>query len=161
MTLSLDSQYFESYVPVYDAIPENWDDARPFIVEQLKKLANGVNIREIGFYLDQELSSGKAFYPGTNDVLDGQTSQIFRTILRKLVIVGPIIAGLNTIAHEIDIDMNFTLVQLWASATNTTTLRSVTFSNPDTIWIDATNINIVSDGSYDRCNCIIEYLQEV
>ena len=57
------SQIFESYIPVYDAVPEGWEQARPFIVEQLKALANAANIREIGWYLDEELLSGKQFIP--------------------------------------------------------------------------------------------------
>ena len=40
-----DNQQLESFVPVYDAVPDKWDDARPFIVEQLKRLAFAVNIR--------------------------------------------------------------------------------------------------------------------
>jgi hypothetical protein len=55
----LDSQEFESYVPVYDTVPEQWEDARAFLVEQLKKISNAVNVREIGWLLDEELLSGK------------------------------------------------------------------------------------------------------
>lgn len=152
-----DSQRYESFVPVYDAIPKEWEEARPFIVEQLRKISDGVNIREIGWFLDQELLSGKAFIPGVN------SSQDFRTMLRIVVVVGPIsVAGNpNTTPHGIVVDNNFTLIQLWASATNSSTFRSVTFSNPDTIWMDATNVYIVSDDTYDRCNCVIEYIQEL
>lgn len=162
MTIAVDSQNLESYVPVYDAIPKEWDDARPFLVEQLKKISDGVNIREIGWYLDQELLSGKAFYPSVTELANGGASQQFRSILRKVIIVGAItVAGNpNTIDHEIDVDANFTLIQLWASATNSTTFRSVTFSNPDTIYMDDTNVYITTDGTYDRCNVFIEYIQE-
>ena len=163
MTINVDSQNLESYVPVYSAVPDKWEDARPFIVEQLKKIATGVNNREIGFYLDEELLTGKSFIPGSNDVLDGGSSQVYRSILRKVVPIGPISIGgnPNTVAHEIQVDANFTLIQLWASATNSTTFKSVTFSNPDTIEMDGTNIYIQSDGTYDRCNAVIEYIQEV
>ena len=162
MTLGIDSQNLESYVPVYDVVPKNWEEARPFIVEQLKKLAEAANVREIGFYLDQELLTGKSFYPGANIIAEGGSSQQFRSILRKIVpIVGISVAGNpNTTAHEITVDNNFTLIQLWASATNSTTFRSVTFSNPDTIWMDNTNIYIISDNTYDRCNAFVEYIQE-
>lgn len=157
-----DSQRYESFVPVYDAIPSSWEDARPFIVEQLRKISDGVNIREIGWYLDEQLLSGKSFIPGANTV-NGETSQEFRTMLRIVVVVGPIsVAGNpNITPHGLNVDNNFTLIQLWASATNSTTFRSVTFSNPDTIWMDDTNVYIVSDGTYDRCNCVIEYIQEL
>lgn len=163
MTLSVDSQNLESFLPVYEEIPEHWESARAVIVEELKKHANAINDREIGFFLDQELLSGKSFIPGVNIASEGGNSQQFRTILRKVVVIGNItVAGnTNTMAHGIAVDANFTLIQLWASATNSTTFRSVTFSNPDTIWIDATNINIITDGTYDRCNAFIEYIQEL
>jgi len=160
MTIAEDSQNLESFVPVYDAIPDQWESARPFIVEQLRKISDGVNVRVIGWYLDQELLSGKAFIPGVNNETGG-TSQQFRSILRKVVVFGAITAGLNQIPHGIVVDNNFTLIQLWASATNSSTFRSVTFSNPDTIYMDATNIYIVSDGSYDRCFAYCEYIQEL
>jgi hypothetical protein len=159
----LDSQNFESYLPAYEVIPEKWEDSRPVIVEQFKRHANAINAREIGFFLDQELLSGKSFIPGINIASDGGSSQQFRTILRKVINMGPISAAgnPNVVPHGIFVDGNFTLIQLWASATNSTTFRSVTFSNPDTIWMDATNINIDSDNTYDRCFAYVEYIQEL
>src|SRR5271156_990321 len=99
-----DSQQLESYVPVYDVAPEQWEEARPFIVEQLKRLANAITVREIGFFLDQELLSGKSFIPGGNEVLDGGSSQQFRTILRKVIVFPGLTVGVNTQPHEIFID---------------------------------------------------------
>lgn len=155
------SQIFESYLPVYDAIPEEWEDARPFLVEQLKKVSNAVNIREIGWYLDEELLSGKAFIPGANSISNGYTSQTFRQIFRKVVVIGPLTAGTFTFAHGITNDANFELIDLWATATNSTTLTSTIFGNSDTIRIIGPDIQITSDGIYDRCNAFIEYLLEV
>ena len=115
----MNSQDFESYVPVYDVVPENWESAREFLVEHLKKISNAVNAREIGWYLDEELISGKQFYPGTT-AISGQSNQ-YRTIFRKVIPFGPIIAGLNQRPHGIVVDANFTLINLWAAATNTAT----------------------------------------
>ena len=63
MTLGLDNTTLDSFVPVYDAIPAKWEDARPFVVEQLKMMANAINIREIGWFLDEELISGRFIFP--------------------------------------------------------------------------------------------------
>jgi len=63
MTISSDAQ-FESYLPVYDFMPEKWEEARRPLVEHLKKISNAVNIREIGWFLDQEVLAGKQFIPG-------------------------------------------------------------------------------------------------
>lgn len=158
--IPIDSQNLESYVPVYDVAPETWEEAMPFIVEQLKKLANAINVREIGYFLDQELLSGKSFIPGSNQILDGGSSQQFRTILRIVVDVGPITAGTITVPHNIVNDANYEQIELWACATNSTTLTSTVFGNSDTIRVIGPNIQIISDGTYNRCKAYLEYIQE-
>ena len=161
MTIPIDSQNFESYVPVYDAIPEKWDDARPFVTEQLKKITNSLNAKEIGFFIDQELLSGKSFIPSPNELADGGTSQQFRSILRIVVDVGPITAGVKTVAHNITVDANYEQIALWACATNSSApFTSTVFGNSDTIRVIGPNIQITSDGTYDRCKAYLEYIQE-
>jgi len=162
MTLSVDSQQLESYVPVYDVAPKEWEEARPFIVEQLKKLATAINIREIGWYLDQELLSGKAFIPGTNNILDGGTSQQFRTILRVVVTFPGLTIGLNSQPHGVIVDANFSLIQLYGAATNATAFTGEPIPNgADTITYDATNINITVAAAYTRAWAVMEYIQEL
>lgn len=150
------SQEFESYVPVYDAVPKTWDDARPFLVEQLKKITNAVNVREIGFFLDEELLSGKQFIsaPGASP------PQQFRTVLRKVINVGPLAAGANVVPHGITIDVNFTLIDLWVAATDSVAFTSqlITDSN---VTLDAMNINITSPAAFNRAFCVCEYLKEI
>ena len=111
--IPIDSQNFESYVPTYDVAPKTWEEGRGFLVEQLRKLANAINAREIGFYLDMELLSGKAFIPGANN------SQAFRSVLRKVINFGPLIRNITlSMPHGIFVDANFTLVQMFLSATD-------------------------------------------
>jgi hypothetical protein len=152
------SQIFESYVPVYDTVPESWDQARPFLVEQLKLLANTVNAREIGYFLDEELLSGKQFIPSANNPTGEQ--QQFRSVLRKVIDVSPLVAGANVFAHGITVDSNFTLVDLWVAATASSTPRAQLITDAN-VWLDATNINITSPLAFDRAFCVIEYLQEI
>jgi hypothetical protein len=155
MSIGVTSQEFESYVPVYDAVPDKWEDARPFIVEQLKRLANAVNVREIGWFLDEELLSGKQFYPG-----QGDNPGTFRTILRK-VVTSALTAGVNTIAHGITVDANFTLMTLYAAATNHGALTSEPIPNgSDTITMTATNFIVTVAANWDTCNIVCEYIQE-
>lgn len=160
MTIDIDSQNLESYVPVYDVAPKTWEEAMPFVVEQFKRMANAINVREIGFFLDQELLSGKSFIPGVNNVLTGGSSQQFRSILRIVVDVGPITAGVITVPHNITNDANYEQIQLWACATNSTTLTSTVFGNSNTIRVIGPNIQITSDATYDRCKAYLEYVQE-
>ena len=157
-----DSQQLESYVPVYDMAPETWEAARPFIVEQLKRLAQAINIREIGYFLDVELLSGKSFIPGVNAIADGSSSQQFRTILRKVIVFPSLTIGLNTEPHGIFIDSSFTLIQLWGSATNATILTGEPIPNgSDTISYDQNNIYITVSAVYTAGIAVIEYMQEL
>jgi len=167
-----DNQAFESYVPVYDAIPEKWEDGRAFIVEQLKRLANAVNFREIGFFIDEEVLSGKAFIPGLNIVSDGGSSQQFRTVLRKVIDFGTLPnAGAKSVPHRIVADANFTLVAMWAAATDPTGLKiPIPFATPVALnqnialQMDATNVTIttgVDRTNFTRTFVVIEFMQEL
>lgn len=167
-----DSQILESYVPVYDVAPDKWEDARPFIVEQLKSHANAINVREIGFYIDEELLSGKAFIPSTEQLVDSGDSQQFRSILRKVIDFGALPnATTKSIPHDIVFDMNFTLIQLWASATDPINFIAIPIPFDSAglaqgiqITMDATYINIKTQSNrstFTRCFVIIEYIQEL
>lgn len=172
MTLSVDSQNLESYVPVYDVAPETWEEGRVFIVEELKKLANAINVREIGFLLDQELLSGKSFIPGANIVTDGGSSQQFRTVLRKVIDFGTLPnTATKSVPHGITFDANFTLVQMYAAATDPVGLFAIPIpyaypilNQEIGIYMDSTNVNIVTGANqtaYTRCFVVIEYMQEL
>jgi hypothetical protein len=152
------SQLFESFVPVYDTVPESWEDGRAFLVEHLKKISNAVNAREIGYFLDEELLSGKQFYPGAS-----ANVQQFRSILRKVVNCSPLVAGVNTFPHGITVDINFTLIQMFAAASDATTpFDSEPIPNgADALSMDNTNIYITVADNWDRANTTIEYIQEL
>jgi hypothetical protein len=155
----LDSQEFESYIPVYDTVPEQWEDARAFLVEQLKKISNAINVREIGWLLDEELLSGKQFIPGLAPAGNSSPQQ-FRQVLRKVIDVSPLVIGANVFPHGIVFDINFTLIDMWVAATNSGTLIAEVITD-DHVTLDATNINITSPGAFDRSFCILEYCQEL
>lgn len=156
--MSVSSQQFETYVPVYDVVPDNWDEARPFLVEILKKITNSLNTKEVGFFLDEELLSGKAFIPGVT--IPGNNPGEFRQILRKVIDVSPLVAGANAFNHGILFDANFTLIQLWVSGTNSVTLTARTITGNDVI-MNATQLLITSPQAFDRAFAVIEYMQEL
>lgn len=170
MTLGMDSQQLESYVPVYDVVPEKWEEARPFLVEILKKITNAVNIREIGWFLDEELLSGQAFIPGIPPAGNSSPSQ-FRQILRKVVDFGALPnTGLKTVPHGITFDSNFTLTNLYGASTDPNALLAIGLghaaSSPNQIelYLTSTTINVVTGSNrsnFTRTFIIIEYLQEL
>lgn len=160
--MNVDSQTLESYVPVYDVMPEKWEDARGVIAEQLKKITNSLNVKDIGYYLDEELLSGKSFIPGQNIITNEGTSQQFRSILRKVIEFPGLVVGLNSQPHGISVTADFSLIELYASGTNSTTMTGTAIPNgTDTITYDATNINIMVSAPYDRAWAVIEYIQEL
>lgn len=172
MTLGGDSQLLESYVPVYDAAPEKWEDARAFLVEHLKKISNAVNVRTIGWYLDQELLAGNAFIPGAN-IAGNASPQQFRQVLRMVVNFGPLPnAGTKSVPHGIVFNSNFTLINLYAAATDPIALIGfpipyadpIALINAVALTIDSTNVNITTGTNktnFTRCYVVIEYLQEI
>lgn len=150
------SQIFESFVPVYDMVPEKWEDARQFLVETLKKISNSVNVRTIGWLLDQELLSGQNLFPGTSS----PTDQTFRSVLRMTINTGPLIMGVNPgINHNIVFDSNFTLVDLWVAGTNSGTLTARRITGND-VLMNITQLVITSPQVFDRSIAVIEYTQE-
>lgn len=173
MTIPSDNQQLEAYLPVYDVVPSKWEDARPFLVEQLKRIAIAVNIREIGWFLDEELLSGKAFIPGADNVAVGSTNQIFRQVLRKVINFGALPnAGTKSVAHGITFDSNLSLVFMGAYATDPVGLTALpipycdptTLANGIALTMDATHVNITTAANlsnYTRCYVTIEYLQEL
>lgn len=156
--MSFNSQDFESYLPVYDAVPESWEDAKPFFVEQLKKISNAVNIRTIGWLLDQELLSGQSFIPG--ETLPGANPVEFRQVFRKVINVSPILVGANTYAHGVVFDSNFTLIDLWVAATKSTATRQAQVITSDALIMSETDLTITSTYAYDRAFCVLEYILE-
>jgi hypothetical protein len=156
--MSISSQNLESFVPVYDVVPDSWEEARPFLVEHLKKISNAVNIRTIGWYLDEELLSGNAYTPGVT--LPGNNPSIFRQILRKVVDVSPLVAGANVFPHGVVFDANLTSINSWVEATNSSTFQAITLTYPE-LSLDAINININSPGAFDRAILVWEYTQEL
>lgn len=172
------SQIFESYVPVYDACPENWEEARQFLVEQLKKVSNAVNIREIGWFLDEELLSGKQFIPSSTSGITQGTEPQYRTVFRKVIDTG--VLPNNTIKfvpHGLTITDDFTLVQMYGAATKI--LSTGTFYGipmpfnqlpgsaiPGSVELEmgGTNIRITTNADmseFTRSFVTIEYLLEI
>lgn len=169
MTTPLDSQNFESYVPVYDTVPEKWEDARQFLVEVLKKISNAVNIREIGWFLDEELLSGKQFIPSptTNN---NSPSQV-RTVLRTVINFGALPAtATKSVAHNVTVDANFTLIDMYISATDPIglvgfSLQYYSIAAGDIkLSYDSTDVIVTTASDYSaytRSYVVMEYIQEL
>jgi hypothetical protein len=154
-----DSTFFDSYLPVYDAVPETWEEAKPFFVEVLKKISEVTNRREIGWLLDEEVLTGKAFIPAVPNPTGEQAP--YRQVLRKVIDLGALVAGVNPgVAHGILFDFRFTLIDMWVAGTNSGTLTARVINGND-VLMTATQIIVTSPQIFDRAFCFIEYCQEV
>lgn len=169
-----DSQVYESYQPVYDAVPEKWEEGRPFIVEQLKRVAQAINTREIGWYLDEEVISGKQFIPSASaSASTSSDSQQYRTILRKVIDFGALPNTTSkSVPHGITVDSNFTLIHIYGAATDPTGMLSIPLpfvsaaspARPIQLFMNATNVVVITtenNTNYTRSYVVVEYIQEL
>lgn len=172
MTTPSPDQQFEAYVPVYDMVPDKWEDARQFLVEHLKKISNAVNVRTIGWMLDEELLSGQQLFPSTVTPPLASPSQ-FRSILRKVIDFEDLPDNTTkTVPHGIVFDSNFTLVHFYGASTDPVNLNAIPIpytSNPtagESIRLDMDDTDVIIRTTFDysrftRTIVTIEYTQEI
>ena len=151
------SQLFESYLPVYDAAPDTWEEERQFLVEQLKKVSNAVNDREIGYFLNEILLTGKAWFP------KGSASQVFRPALRVIVDFGTLPnASAKYVAHNIPNFAALTLTEFGARATNPGVAGlSIPYASPTlnkNIQLDITSTDVVITTAIDYSAYTVTYV---
>lgn len=162
------SQDYDFFVPVYDAVPENWNKARQFLVEQLRCIAVQVNARSNGYYLDIEQLSGNQLFPGTSGNLRG--------IFRKVIDLGALInygaGGSQSIAHGISTSSQTRVLKIYGCASDpgASTLTQAlplpyvsTAGNHIQLNMDATNITLTGIGNYSaftQAYAVVEYVDE-
>jgi len=151
MSSSSQNQLLETFVPVYDMVPEKWPEARQFLVEHLKKISNAINAREICWYLNDNVLSGKQFFPGT--------SGEFRSIFRVVVDFSPLGIGTTSKPHGVTITASFRLINLYGACSDAMAFTGEPINQPN-IDYDATNINITSAAAFDYAQAVMEFIQE-
>lgn len=140
----------EAFLPDYDYIPEDWNQARQMLTEYLRKVSDTTNVRTIGWHLEEELQSGGQFIKGSN----GE----FRAIYRKLIDCSPLVLGPQSFSHGINFTGSFTLVNLWVAATHTSLpLKAVVITDAN-VDMDSTMINITSPQAFEKAYAIVEYV---
>lgn len=168
-----DSIQDQLYLPIYDPVPEVWDEAKSEITERFTKQADAINAKVTGWYYDVEVDTGKKFIPLENDSFVDASSEIYRTIFRKVIIFGALPnTATKAIVHGITVDENFTLIQMYAGASDPTGVfpsvpipyASPTAADNIELRLDDTNVYITTGSdrtAFTRCNVVIEYIQEI
>lgn len=162
----VNTQDYESYIPVYDTVPETWDEARPFLVEQLKKIGNEDTTQQIGWYLRTETVTGKLLFATQNMIDRGGESDQYRTIFRKVFDFQNPGAGVNTQAHGLSIDANFTLIHMYGAVSNANTRsgRPIPSGQNTGDWVAYTSANVqlnLQAPSWTRGIVVMEYTYEL
>jgi hypothetical protein len=159
-------QQIESYVPVYDSIPEEWEEGRAILVEYLKKITNSLNTKEIGFFLNEQLISGKQFIPGTAN------NQLFRTVFRTVINFGALPNNTTkSVAHGVTVNASFSLIDMYLSATDPVGLTGFslqywdnTGSSPITLNYTSTDVVVKTTANYSNFTTtyvVLEFIQEL
>ena len=160
--MSLPTEGLQTFLPLYDVVPEDWQDARPFFVEALKRISFAVNVREVGNFFAYENLTGQQFAPTISQ--EGNYRDVYRKIINFEALPN---ATTKSVAHGINYTSAFTLVNLWISATDPVGLTSFSLQYysiaASDIKLNLTSTNVVvqtaSDYSaYTRSFVIIEYL---
>lgn len=173
------SQNDAAFIPVYDFIPENWEDARRVLVEHLRQITEGVNDSEKGFHVDVETLAGKFWTPRARASADDPI--VYRNVFRKVVDLEGLddfSAGTppntQTVAHGITFTENSFITALYGAATDPALsdlnagiplpfLDVGTLANGIQLDIDGTNINLTSSADYSAYTeawVVVEYVQE-
>jgi hypothetical protein len=164
--MSGDDQKLDVYLPIYDSLPEDWKESRTFIAQVLRRIANTLNTREVGWYLDDETISGQSFIPGVSSTTNNYIKPLFRNVYRKVVDFGALPnAATKTVAHGIQITSSYTITRIYGAATDPVALSAQPIPNRDiSLVLTATAIAISTTlnlSIYTRCYVVVEYMTEL
>lgn len=148
-----------AFLPTATVYPE---ENLNYVLEQsYQRVASATNVREVAFYLASEETLTGQVWEQTNANLVGIPYST-RSTFRKVVIIPPLIAGLNTISHGITgVTATYTFVQcnggigngvLWSFIPNQNVLAEV----------DAVNLYLTVPGAYAGFTgyLALEYLKD-
>lgn len=141
------------------------------LYQNVNNIALSLNIRDAGYYVEQEFLNGQVFFP--NPALSSTTAQapMYRQAFRLLVDFGPLPnATTKSVPHGLDITDSYTFTRIYATASDTTAhtyipipYASPTDSNEIEINVDDTNVNITTGSdrtNYTICYVILEYIKQ-
>lgn len=143
---------------IYDLDP-NSHEFKEFLVrlrQSMNDMAMVLNIKDSGYYVDQEFVNGQVFFP--DPTLDSTTAQtpIYRQVFRKVIDFGALPnTALKSVAHGLTITTNYFFTRIYGTSKNPGTGFYIPIPFVDTvlannikITVNATNINITTAANY-------------
>jgi hypothetical protein len=159
------------FLTPYESIPEKWEKAREFFIEELRKIVDGINSRDNGTYIDFELPNGQQWFKENQTDLKNGFRKVVKISLPNFGVTNP-----YTKAHGITTTQNMIVTRLYGCATDpgASTLTSAIplpfldmfTGNHISLEIDQTNIILrsLAGGNYSAYTngyVVIEYIDEV
>jgi len=159
---------------IIDSIDVNSEDFKDFIVrlyQTTNNIANAVNIRDAGYYVESEFVNGQRWFQNKN--LTSKTAQTpeHRQVFRKVIDFGALLdTAAKNIAHGLTMTDDYTFTRIYGTASDTTghTYIPIPYASPvlansieisldlDFVWITTG-----SDRTpYDVCYVVIEYIKQ-
>lgn len=164
------------FAPVYDYIPEDWDEGRRTLVQALRETANVANAGVRGNHVEAEVISGKTWTAKARATLSDPI--VYRNVMRKVIDLGGLndfsVTSPQNVAHGITTNANTFITALYGAASDpgaSTLTAGIPLPYVDTsalgacigLRMDATNIILVSAtdySAYTRAWIVVEYVQE-
>jgi hypothetical protein len=161
---------------IFDVAELNRDNKESFkeliirLTQYINTIAIAVNLKESGYYYQQEFVNGQAFFP--NPALNSTTATqpVSRQAYRMVVNFGALPDNATTsVAHNIPINGSTTFTHIYGAATNTTTLDGIplpysssTSNDCIELYVTSTDVVITTSIDYSAYNVtyiVIEYLK--
>lgn len=144
-------------------LPEDPHQLIVKLTDNNRDVANAVNVREIGSYVQDEIVTGSVLYSSTSNQT---TVPVYRKVIRFGALPN---TATKTVAHGINITNQFIFLKAWATANDPTGLTFISFgfSDPTTaqalsLSVTATNVSILANSNYSNftsCNVVLEYIK--
>ena len=149
------------------------EDFRIKLRQYLNDISVSLNVKETGFYLEQEVATGQLFIPIFGTTKSNNIS--YRPVYRTVVDFGTLPNNsTKSVAHGISTTENYSIIHLYGSATDpgVSTITSAipipyasaVGANIVELNMDATNVNITTGTNrtnFTRTFVVIEYIKEV
>ncbi len=165
-----------NFIPENYIFPEdNFEEYDVKLREYLNNMASAVNTKDSGLYTDEEVITGQQFLPTYSTNTAGNLN--YRNVFRKVIDFGVLPnAATKLVAHGIPTTQDFSIVRLYATATDpgATTLQSAipipyinVAATADSVQLamGATNVAITTTTAnyitFTRCFVVVEYIKVV
>ncbi len=171
---SVNPGLFLPTTPMFDVGDlDNQDNLRQLVVQltqAVNNMANAVNQKDSGLYVQQQFINGQTFFP--NPALTANTPQTptVRQVYRQVYLFGPLPnTGTITQAHNIPVTNIFTFTRIYGVANDTATPQytpipsTTTTGNIIFVTVGAVNISISTNfdaTNYTQAYVVLEWLSQ-